>query len=195
MLSIRALDGCHVAFYGANAANNFSNLCRSRDKPVIFYVTSYGIGRTWNILRHIYLVYRNVEIHPGMTNDRSAQLTLTTRNYYGEGRIEGRIVYCVECADRLLNAMSDKARRFHLIYNNCDTIVPVVMQTALLWISVLGLLIGVFLTITRHGTFNAFIFSLFVPSIATAVMFLNNKIDRSDRHDCLLSMCRHVIGN
>lgn len=209
MLDVRKLERCRRAFYGAADAgsddddddeNDYSGggSGGGDDRIVTFYVVSYGIGRVWNVLRHVYLVYRGVEIHPGMTNeeegdDGEKQLVLATLDYYGPGRVEGRVLCCVNCANRLLLGTSEKSRRFHLAYNNCDTIVPAIMQTALLWLSVIGLIVGaIVLTLRRDVAFDAFSVALFAPTIAGAFTLAYNRFDSADRRDFVLSRCPHV---
>lgn len=198
MCNVKSLLRCNDMFSRGDTANreiasSIDDGEKTRNNAVRrFHVMSYGIGRSWNLLRHVYLVYKNVEIHPGMTNDGSSQLVFSTPNYFGDGRIEGCLLYCDVCADLVLRNMSDRSRRFHIVYNNCDTILPIVMQTALLWLSVVGTITGTLILSLRERSLNAFTFSFFVPLLAYVITMIYNKYDKSDRRNDILAICSHV---
>lgn len=117
------------------------------------------------------------------------QLMYSTPNYYGNGRSEGYMLLCDNCATAELDDAQRKNSLFFLPFNNCDTIVPFVLQTPLLWFSVFGLLVGALIS---TQTFNVFVLTLFVPVIAFLITVLYNRNVDDERRHCVLRRCVHV---
>lgn len=162
---------------------------------VTIYVYSYGISCTAGLLRHVYLCVNDVELHAGMTADNSRQLVYSTQHHYGVGRCEGYMVMCTSCANDLMDDVRAKCERFFLPITNCDTIVPVGMQTSLIWLSLIGLLIG---GVVGARAQNFFTFALFVPLLAFLVTLLYNRFAVSSNPidgASLLSRCSHASSS
>lgn len=193
MATIRALRVCERRFYVTRRSVADDERHDENDGvDVRLAVMSYGIGRTCNILRHVYLSYRGIEIHPGMHDAEEHQLVFTTRDYYGRGRVEGQILYCETCANRLLRVMSEKSRRFHVFYNNCDTIVlNAIFQTTLLWIAFAGLVVASLVLLLRPGSVNFFTVALMAPVLSIIVTLGYNALDRESNVDRIIARCEH----
>lgn len=162
---------------------------------VVVRVDSYGISCTAGLLRHVYLHVNDVELHAGMTTDNSRQLIYSKRCHYGYGRSEGYMIMCHDCANCFLDDVRSKCERFFLPLVNCDTIVPVVMQTSLIWLALIGALIGGIVISTR--TNNFFTFTLFVPLISLLITMLYNRfaVCDNDMNDTLLYRCVHTTSS
>lgn len=156
-------------------------------------VKSYAIDKTWNFLRHVYLLYDDrIEIHAGMSEPGDPRdLMFSVRNYYGVGRTEGRLELCRRCLDDTLTMLSRRNKRFHVMFNNCDTMVPMVMQTRLLWIASVCVVAGV-LSLCLAREFNVIVVAAFAPAISQAILLLWNKLDASDRSSYTVWRCEHA---
>lgn len=184
-------DNNVVNYVGDNARVE-TNVATDNRVVNVFEVKSYGIGKTWNLLRHVYLRFRNVEIHSGMTDPHEHfGPVCVSSNYYGCGRTDGYFVYCDECADCLLSDMIEKNKSFNIAFNNCDTITPVILQTPVIWFAVLGGVIGGLCSVIyRDGEFDAFVALLLAPLFALAVLLFYNTFDDDQR--ILIVRCSHV---
>lgn len=179
-----------------NDNDSSSNDCDNSERIYVVDVKSYAISNTLNLLRHIYIVVDNIEIHAGMceqrTRARRNQLMFCNNGYYGDGRSEGKIVMCTKCLDNLLSNMSRKSKTFHILYNNCDTITPMIMQTALLWLSIVCASICALLYYVS-AQFDTFNVVLIAPLCGMIAMLFTNAIDGTDaREDDLLWVCDHL---
>lgn len=126
------------------------------------YLTSYPIDSIYGFLRHVYITYENFEIHTGMSGvNNKRELVFCSIGYFNtNNRNEGYIILCDDCLEDNLNNMSEKTRRFHFVYNNCDTINTLFLQTTFIWISILMMFIG-----------SIFIYNDFTENFFTTLMF------------------------
>lgn len=188
------LESRYVGTLRDDVAKIFANESSvvSSDGCLRVFVESYGIASTWEVFRHVFVRIDDVELHAGMTIDSSKQLVYCTRDYYGKGRSEGYIMLCEYCADAFLATIRQQCENFFLPVTNCDTIVPVIMQTSLLWLAVLSFVVGCLL---YARTQNFFTFALFVPFATLILTLAYNRFDRVDdetRRNRLISRCAHA---
>lgn len=157
------------------------------------HFVSYPIRASGNFLRHVFLRYQNIEIHPGMSGEtRPTQLVFTTCDYFQtDSRVEGYGFFCTSCLGKTLCDMSRRTRSFHFVYNNCDTMNPVVMQTTIIWLSTICVFVGAIFTATE--TYNLFTFMMFAPLIAFCLMLIVNRFDsKYGRMNDHVYSCKHI---
>lgn len=191
VITSRELESRYVGTLRDDVEKIFANRS-SPDGCLRVFVESYGIACTWEVFRHVFVRVDDVELHAGMTIDSSKQLVYCTRDYYGKGRSEGYILLCEDCADAFLATIRQQCENFFLPVTNCDTIVPVIMQTSLLWLAVLSFVVGCLLC---ARTQNFFTFALFVPFATLIFTLTYNRFDRADdetRRNRLISRCAHA---
>lgn len=159
------------------------------DKLIVLLIRSYNIDKTYNLLDHIYLQYKNVEIHPGMA--KYGKLAFTPHNEFGFGKTDGLMLMCPNCFEKLLTDMENRSDMFNIFFNNCDIIIPFRYQTPLIWISSLLLLTSLAILIIDAD--NWFAHMLMVPFFTTLLLVLLKKID-CHRNEILYS-CEHLVDS
>lgn len=190
VITSRELESRYVGTLRDDVAKVFES---PRNECLRVFVQSYGITCTWEVFRHVFVRVDDVELHAGMTVDSSKQLVYCTRDYYGKGRSEGYLLLCEDCADAFLATIRRQCENFFLPVTNCDTIVPVIMQTSLVWLAVLSFVVGCILC---ARTRNFFTFALFVPLATLILTLAYNRFDfvDEDRRNRLLSRCAHATS-
>lgn len=168
------------------------NYSTNMNEIVKIYFTSYPIRASWGLLRHIFLTIDEMEIHTGMSGDHIRELVFTTRNYFqDDSRPEGYVLLCKNCLADMLYIMSEKTKKFHFIYNNCDTMNPVIAQTSIIWISIIALCVGTILMLNVE--INFFTIFMFSPIISFILMLLINRCESyNTRINDKLYQCVHT---
>ncbi|EFN75311.1 hypothetical protein EAI_05236 [Harpegnathos saltator] len=155
---------------------------------------SYGINCTWNLLRHVYMSSSGVSLNKaaplvkihGVSLNKAAPLVKIHADMSNYEKSETSSQPDLDLAQR-------KNDSFFSPFNNCDTIVPFVLQTPLIWLGVLGSIIGIALS---TQTFNAsspcsYRLALPIAFLFTAV-YNRASSDDHERRLCKLYSCEHI---
>lgn len=141
----------------------------------ILLIKSYKI-KSIPLFRHWYVVYKNIEWHPGTP---SGPVYVDT-DFYNTGDIHHIYEYCKECADDFLSKNIEKDKKFFLLFYNCDTMLGNSMET-------------IFVMSTVFTAIGALLYKSFIACIICLISLIslvtiNYLVQLQPKY----SYCRHI---